>query len=180
MVNFNATSKSFSASHRYLDNNSSNTFVITAYVNDEDGSTNARSTTITVNNTAPTVSVGPDIGIPAGGPFTSYGSFADRGNDMCTGRVDYGDGTGWQSLPLVNSSFTFNHTFPSNGLYQVVVEITDDDGAVGADSLRVVVGPPRLSVRKTGPTSVQLSWPVHPALFHLQRRLTLSSTSVWP
>jgi 1-phosphatidylinositol phosphodiesterase len=179
MVNTIANTKSFSASHRYLDNNSSNTFVITAYISDDDGSTNTRSTTITVQNTAPTVSAGADIGIPAAGPLTSYGFFADRGDDTFTGRVDYGDGTSWQALPLVNSTFSFNHTFPSNGLYKATVEITDDDGAKGTDSIWVVVGPPRLSITRLASTAVQLSWPVHPAGFHLQRRLTLSSTNVW-
>jgi 1-phosphatidylinositol phosphodiesterase len=179
MVNTIANTKSFSASHRYLDNNSSNTFVITAYISDDDGSTNTRSTTITVENTRPTVSAGADIGLPAGGPLTSYGFLEDRGDDTFTGRVDYGDGTGWQALPLVNSTFSFNHTFPSNGLYKVIVEITDDDGAKGADSIYVVVGPPRLGITRLAPTAVQLSWPVHPAGFHLQRRLTLSSTNVW-
>jgi len=173
----NATS--FAASHRYLDNNSSNTFVITAYISDDDGSTNTRSTTLTVNNTAPVVSAGSDVGVPAGETFTSYGSFSDLGADTFTGRVNYGDGTGWQSLPLINSTFAFDHAFPSNGLYQVTVEITDDDGATGSDSLRVVTGPPQLSIAKLAPTTVQLSWPVHPAPFYLQRRLTLSSTNVW-
>jgi hypothetical protein len=179
MVNTLANTKSFSASHRYLDNNSSNTFVITAYISDDDGNTNTRTTTITVQNTAPRVNAGADIGLPAGGPLTSYGFLEDRGADTFTGRVDYGDGTGWQALPLVNSTFSFNHTFPSNGLYKTTVEITDDDGAKGADSLYVVVGPPRLSITKVSPTSVRLSWPDHPADFRLQRRLTLSSTSVW-
>jgi hypothetical protein len=179
MVNTIANTKSLSASHRYLDNNISNTIVITAYISDDDGNTNTRSTAITVQNTAPRVSAGADIGLPAGGPLTSYGFLEDRGADTFTGRVDYGDGTGWQTLPLVNSTFSFNHTFPSNGLYKATVEITDDDGAKGADSLYVVVGPPRLSITKLAPTSVRLSWPVHPAPFHLQRRLTLSSTNVW-
>src|SRR5207247_10879456 len=76
-------------------------------------------------------------------------------------------------------TFAFDHAFPSNGLYQVTVEITDDDGATGSDSLQVVTGPPQLSIAKLAPTVVQLSWPVHPAPFHLQRRLTLSSTTVW-
>jgi 1-phosphatidylinositol phosphodiesterase len=179
MVNTIANTKSFSASHRYLDNNSSNTFVITAFISDDDGTTNTRSTTITVENTVPRVSAGVDAGIPAGGPLTSYGFLEDRGADTFAGRVDYGDGTGWQALLLANSTFSFNHTFPSNALYKVTVEITDDDGAKGADSIYVVVGPPRLSITRPAPTAVQLSWPVHPAGFHLQRWLTLSSTNVW-
>lgn len=178
VTTLNGTTKSFTASHRYLDNNSSNTFVITAYVSDEDGSTNTRSTTLTVSNTAPVVSAGANVGVPVGGSFTSYGSFTDLGSDTFTGRVNYGDGTGWRALPLVNGTFTFSHAFPSNGLYTVTAEITDD-GAKGTDSLQVVTGPPRLSITKVTPTVVRLSWPTQPAPFRLQRRATFASTNVW-
>ncbi len=66
-----------------------------------DGSATSTDTaTVTVNNVAPTVDAGLDETIVEGGTFSSSGSFTDPGTDTWTATVNYGDGSGAQSLTL--------------------------------------------------------------------------------
>ena len=54
--------------------------------------------------------------------------------------VDYGDGTGSQPLALnADKSLALSHTYANDGLYSVIVAITDDKGEVGSDSFAVTV-----------------------------------------
>ncbi len=52
-------------------------------------------------NTAPTVNAGLDTTILEGGTFSSSGSFTDPDSDTWTATVNYGDGSGAQSLTLI-------------------------------------------------------------------------------
>lgn len=93
-----------------------------------------------VNNVPPAVDAGPDAILDEGDTFLSAGSFSDPGADTWTATVDYGDGSGVQSLPLnPDGSFALSNLYDDDGVYTVTVTITDDDGGVGIDTATVTV-----------------------------------------
>ncbi|NOX55975.1 MAG: tandem-95 repeat protein, partial [Planctomycetes bacterium] len=63
----------------------------------------------------------------------------DAGADTWTGTVDYGDGSGLQSLAIDQTAKTFSlsHTYAQAGTYTVTVTISDDDGGTHSDQLTV-------------------------------------------
>ncbi len=129
--------KSFALSHSYADDG---VYTVTVTIDDGDGGIGIDTAVVTVNNVAPVVDAGPDTTIDEGDTFVSAGSFTDPGADTWTGTVDYGDGTGPQPLTLnAGGSFVLSHTYADDGVYNVTVAITDDDGGVGSDTALVTV-----------------------------------------
>jgi PKD repeat protein len=94
---------------------------------------------VTVNNVAPTVSVGPDATIFVGQTYIGSGSFTDPGCDTWTATVDYGDGTGVQPLSLIGKTFSLSHTYLLIGDFTVTVTVCDDDAGCHSDTLIVHV-----------------------------------------
>ena len=123
--------------HVYADNG---TYTVTLTVTDDDGGEGADELTVTVTNVAPVVDAGPAATFSEGGSFVSSGSFADPGADTWSATVDYGDGTGVQPLALAaDKSFALNHTYGDNGVFAVIVTVTDDDGGMGTGTAAVTV-----------------------------------------
>ncbi|HET7654029.1 MAG TPA: PKD domain-containing protein [Acidimicrobiales bacterium] len=131
-----ASDRTFALSHRYLDNG---TFRPTVVVTDKDGGVGEDSTTVTVRNVAPTVTVGDGGVVDEGSLFTASGSFADPGSDTWSATAAYGDATGTQVLALTGTTFTLSHVYANDGVYTATATVTDDDGGVGADSTSVTV-----------------------------------------
>jgi Ca2+-binding RTX toxin-like protein len=106
-------------------------------------------TPVAVRNVAPTVAAGAVELLTESAPsFTRTGNFTDPGADTWTAEVNYGDGAGWQPLPLnANKTFTLSHTYADSGNYPVAVRVTDKDGGIGMDSFVV-------SVANVAPTAV--------------------------
>jgi len=104
-----------------------------------DDYSNTIQVTVTVDNVAPVVDAGPDETINEGDTFTGSGFFTDPDSDSCTATVDYGDGSGVQSLPLTDDTFDLSHIYADDGLYTVIVTAADDDGGVGIDTVEVTV-----------------------------------------
>jgi hypothetical protein len=96
--------------------------------------------TITVNNVAPVVTItDAQTEIDEGSTFSGSGSFTDPGADTWTATVDYGDGSGVQSLALeAGKTFTLSHVYADDGVYTVTVTVTDGDG-LGSDTLTITV-----------------------------------------
>jgi PKD repeat protein len=131
------------------------TFPVTLQVSD--GTlTHTATTSVTVQNVPPTVTLGPDVTLNLGTPFTFTTTFTDPGPGPWLGTVDYGDGQGSQPLPLtLEHSLTLHHLYLTPGTYSVTVTITDDQGAVAqAHRVVTIVQPNRAPLaRITGPAT---------------------------
>ena len=140
--------RSFSATHKYLDDDPSGTpsgeYTITVVVSDYDLSSVPADTAVTVNNVAPSFEAGPDEILlpPVAGVFNRPGiSFTDPGQDVWSGTVNFGDGTGDQPLVIdqVDKTFDLSHIFTVDGPYTVTVTVNDDDVGAHVDSFKVEV-----------------------------------------
>lgn len=90
-------------------------------------------------NQVPVVDAGPDGSIDEGDFFSSSGSFADPDPDTWTATVDYGDGSPPEPLALSGQSFALAHLYKDDGLFTVLVTVTDSANASGQDTARVAV-----------------------------------------
>ena len=91
-------------------------------------------------NQPPVVSAGDDATLIEGQTFSRAATFTDDYSDAgpWTATVDYGDGSGEQPLVLnADKSFSLNHTYTDDGTYTATVRVTDEQGAVGTDTLIV-------------------------------------------
>jgi PKD repeat protein len=93
-----------------------------------------------VPNQTPVINTLADAALNEGDIYTASGSFIDPDSTSWEARVDYGDGSGIQPLVLnPDNTFTLNHLYQDNGNYSVLVEIADNQGAVGTITLQVTV-----------------------------------------
>jgi hypothetical protein len=144
----------FSASHQYLDNPAGqplSSFTVTAVVTDKDGDSGSGSTSVTVNNVAPSnvVLTPSPATINENDTTTVSGSFADPGTlDTHTVDLNWGDGSADTVLNLAAGVLTFSasHQYLDNpagqahgGSFAVTAVVTDKDGDSGSGSTSVVV-----------------------------------------
>lgn len=110
-------------------------------VRDKDGGTTEYTKSVTVTNVPPAVNVGAATAtINEGATFSRTGSFTDPGADAWTGTVDYGDGSGAQSLSLnPDKTFNLSHTYPQDGSFSITVTVSDDDGGSDSRSIALTV-----------------------------------------
>jgi PKD repeat protein len=124
--------KTFALNHVYADNGH---YSVTVQVKDELGFICSGTVQVTVRNVAPKVNAGRDATLTLSGGIASFsraGSFADPGADTWTATVDYGDGSGVQTLTLnPGKTFSLSHVFTKKGTYRVTVKVTDDDRGAG-------------------------------------------------
>jgi PKD repeat protein len=131
-----------SVSQTYGDNGD---YSVTLTVTDDDGAVTVYSTTITIDNLAPSIDL---VSIPGGdeGSSLTYSSTAtDSGSDDLTFIWEWGDGTSdtetiyyndgvgldpvqspWGTYPFSGTD-TALHTYGDNGIYSVILTVTDDD-----------------------------------------------------
>src|SRR5262249_11806888 len=137
-LNLAAGQLAFSQGHQYLDNGS---YAVQVTVTDKDGGSNAYSTSVTVNNVAPTASItGAPAGSPEGAEISLRSTVTDPGTadpftyawSVTRNGVAYTTGT-----PTNGSTFTF--TPDDDGAYVVTLTVTDDDGGVGSGSASTTV-----------------------------------------
>ena len=127
--------------HSYADNGG---YTVSLTVTDAPGaSSSPATTTATIANAAPTVSVPANQTATAGRPFTLTARFSDPGvNDApWSYAIDWGDGsppntgsTTSQSTPI-----TVAHSYAAAGTNTVRVRVTDKDGGSGAGTATVTV-----------------------------------------
>jgi len=88
-------------------------------------------------------SLGSPVTVNPGSTFSQGGSFTASSSSSWTATVDYGDGSGPQTLTLnSDKTFTLSHSYATSGAYEVVVAITDGGGAIGSADLPVTVAGP--------------------------------------
>jgi len=86
------------------------------------------STTLHVQNTAPTLSLPADQQLDEGSTLHATASFSDPDADTWTGTVDYGDGSPVQSLVLApDHSFALEHRYTQDGVYPLGVTLSDGE-----------------------------------------------------
>jgi lysophospholipase L1-like esterase len=152
--------KTFNLSHVYADNGG---YTVTVTVT-RTGSSASGTAGVTVNNVAPTVTMPANATVNFGTPFSGSGSFTDPGTlDTFTGTVNYGDGSGNQTLTLnANKTFNLSKNYASGGLFTVTVTITDKDGGAKTGTMTVQVngGPVQQTtyVSDLAPTFTSNAW----------------------
>ncbi|MCC9599924.1 DUF4347 domain-containing protein [Stieleria sp. JC731] len=102
-------------------------YTIGLQVDDGFGGVSTQTTTLTVQNKAPTVTASGPSSILVGNTYTLTLSATDPGNDSITSwRVDWGDGT---TNLYLGASTTVTHTYNVLGLtHNILVSATDEDG----------------------------------------------------
>jgi len=137
-------------SHAFGDNG---VYTVTLTITDDDGGVGTDTMMVTVMNVAPTVSFdsldqpNPQFILPVVHNLNYLGSFTDPGwLDTHTSSWDFGDGTVTTGTvteeneePDANGTTTADHTYMTPGTYTVTVEVTDDDGGKGMDTMELVV-----------------------------------------
>ena len=120
---------------------------LTLTVNDEGGDVTPAlaledddTATVTVLNVPPTVNAIGDT-INEGGAATVSATFTDPGTlDTHTATIDWDDGSPLQVVDVLVLAAGVDHIYPDNGVFGVVVTVTDDDGGAGDDTATVTVG----------------------------------------
>ncbi len=139
----------FTLNHNYQD---SGLYQATVRVIDGAGAVGRAAFTVQVDNAAAEVNAGPGQSVSEGAIVRVAASFVDRGtNDAHSAVIDWGDGSTPTEVPITESggsgSLLLSHRFSDNGTFTVTLMVTDDEGAMGSDSLIIVVGnvPPAIA-----------------------------------
>jgi hypothetical protein len=105
-------------------------------VTDNRGATAVTSTTVSVNNIAPTANAGSDVDGFVGTPVSlSASGSSDPGNDLVSYAWDLDNDGQYDDASGVNATFTA----AANGTYIVSVLVTDADGATSTDSATITL-----------------------------------------
>ncbi|MDY3559679.1 S8 family serine peptidase [Gemmata sp. JC673] len=114
------------------------TYTVRAKVRDKDGGVTEYTSTVVIDNAAPTANAGVDQTVNEGTPVTLTGSFTDAGAaDTHTLSWSVSASNGQVIAGGTGAAFAFTPT--DNGTYTVTVTVTDDDGGVGTDTVVVTV-----------------------------------------
>ncbi len=132
-----AGTTTYNAMHVYDDDEFGADAPVDIRVTVSDGlSTDEGWTSVTILNVPPTVDAGPGQMVLVGETVEFSGGFTDPGVlDTHTWVWNFGDGGS------DDTTLTPTHVFAAAGTYTVTLDVEDDDGGVGADSLFVEVSP---------------------------------------
>jgi hypothetical protein len=145
---FGAGALPFTLSHRYVNNppgQPNGSFPITVTVTDAPGASGTGSTSVQVNNVAPTVGAitAPLAPVQVGTAISTSASFTDPGVlDTHTAVWSWGDNTtsaGTVTEANGSGSVAGSHTYAADGVYTVTLTVTDQDGGVGTSVFQYVV-----------------------------------------
>lgn len=108
-------------------------FTVTMTVTDDQGGVGTDTLEVTIKNVAPTPNPGPEQFIIEGGLASFNGTVTDPGaNDTYTVEWDFGDGG-------TATGLSAQHTYVDEGIYEVTMTATDDDGGIGVAKVNVNV-----------------------------------------
>lgn len=126
------------------------TYTVGLKVTDQYGESDTDTAQINVVNVSPLVNIQETLANNLG-VLSGNGAFTDPGADTWTATVNYGDGTGIQSLAFnPDKTFPLSHTYIANGNYTVEVCVSDDDSASGCDQAQVTVTLNRPPIAEAG------------------------------
>ncbi len=125
------TGSGSSVSHTYSNNGA---FLVTLTVSDGDGGVVTTTGTITVSNTAPTITTTtvPTTG-QEGVALTVSATGADVGSDGLIYRWDFGDGT------QIATGASVSHVYADQGTYTIGLTLSDTDGATDTTSSSISI-----------------------------------------
>jgi hypothetical protein len=124
-----------SAGHVYGDNGD---YPVRITVSDDDGGTGDATTLVTVENVGPSAGAGSGSG-EEDSPASLTLPFSDPGFlDTHRATVHWGDGSS-ESLGTVTSPITATHVYADRGIYDALVTIVDDDGALVRATVTMVI-----------------------------------------
>ena len=136
-VNGQAAGTGASLTYTFANNGS---YVVAVTANDGHGGTSTASSTVAIQNVAPTVAAISGASIAEGSSYSASGTFTDPGSDHWTATVNYGDGSGDQPLALAaDKSFALSHTYANNGSYQVTVRVTETETEAASSTASATV-----------------------------------------
>jgi hypothetical protein len=118
--------------------------VLVTISDDEENSQDTAEFIITVNNVAPTLSLGSGGTIAQGETFVSSGSFTDPGEDPWVITADFDDGTVEDIAFNDSKTFDLSHTYLAAGTFDVTVTIFD-----GVDTIQDTIS---VTVNNVSPT----------------------------
>jgi protocatechuate 3,4-dioxygenase beta subunit len=128
--------KDFTMDHLYP---AVGTYTVTIKVTDNQGAIDTETFTVKVN-APPHINPLSGSVINEGGTYSENGSYADVDSASWTGTVNYGDGSGVQTLSLnSDKTFSLSNLYKDNGSYQVTITITDNQGAIGTKTVTITV-----------------------------------------
>ncbi|WP_135609692.1 PKD domain-containing protein [Methanococcoides sp. AM1] len=134
--------------HAYKNNG---IYTATLTVTDDKGASASDTLTVTVNNVAPVVDAGPDQTANAGNEVRFSGNFDDPGIlDTHIISWDFGDSE------IAESALTPAHTYADKGVYNVILTITDNDGASTSDTATVTVAAPEINTISIDSTNMSV------------------------
>ena len=138
---------------------------------DDDGGSDADSTTVNVTNEDPVVDAGSDQDGEVSDTISANATFTDLGTvDTHTATIDWDDGTvdtcpGDCDLtePSSDGTVTGSHEYLTEGTLSVTVTVTDNAGASGTDTFQANIGRPGAPtlispVDETAPADPTFSW----------------------
>jgi hypothetical protein len=141
----------------------SGTFTVRAAVIDKDGLSTTYTTTVTVTNAAPVVTVAAPGSTPIDSALTFTLTTTDASPDDTaagfTYNVSWGDGSAAEKLSGAASA-TALHTFSTAGTYTVTVTATDKDGGTSAPATASVTIPPHPAPPATTTTPPATTAPI--------------------
>ncbi len=138
----------FDITHLYLDDNptgtASDTYTIGVTLTDDDTGSAAGSTTTTITNVDPTVTLNNVTSVVENGTATLTGTIADVGTlDTLTLDIDWGDGNQDTDVSYnADGTFSATHQYlddDADDSYTITATVTDDDGGSGTETTNVTV-----------------------------------------
>ena len=124
-------SDTLTLTHTYADNGS---YRVTLTITDDDGGSGMDTLIVMVNNVSPAADAGPDITVNEGDPISITGQGSDPGDDTLSYAWDI-DGDGTFDVALQ----TLQTTVLDDAVNTLILQVSDEDGGVGTDTVDVQV-----------------------------------------
>ncbi|UCE38892.1 MAG: PKD domain-containing protein, partial [Thermoplasmata archaeon] len=154
--------------HTYGDNYN---YTLTFKVTDDDGDVSTLTTTVYVDNVAPTIQPFGPFTVDEGMPFDLTAISTDLGSDDLTfiwefeygptiTNVHYNDGVNPDPYPSPEGNYPFNvsdtvtHIYGDNGVFAVTLTVNDDDGDLATYTTNITVNNVAPTVTAIWPTTI--------------------------